>query len=305
MAKIKLIYILSQRYSGSTLLSFLLGTHPAVATIGERRKFYTHSFLTGREKALNCSCGKLFPDCDYWNELKSRVLQRVDVSDYKTNPTEFQLSGNRYKQRMAYELVKYGRLYSIPGLISPFKNRLTLINDFNLALVDECVKMEKAGAFLDSSKSIEHVLFLSMIEALDIHVIWLARDPRAQVNSAMKYNDWNAEQATNYWKSEMRRNEQMLKKLRVKYMSLGYEALCHDPEAEMKNILEFLGLDPNGFSLDFRSQTQHIMGNYNMRLGKDSSITERKEWQSELTPDQRNTIEQMTRDYTRYYSKTT
>ena len=97
-------------------------------------------------------------------------------------------------------------------------------------------------------------------------------------------------------------NAQVLEKLGINFTVLNYEALCRNPSAEMQRLLEFSGLDGSKFSLDFREQTQHIMGNYSMRSGADTTIVERKEWQSDLSPADIATIESVTADYQQYYA---
>ncbi|MBL4708729.1 MAG: sulfotransferase, partial [Flavobacteriales bacterium] len=271
MARTKYIYILSQRYSGSTLLSFLLGTHPDIATIGERRKFYTHSFEQNQEYDQTCSCGKLFKECEHWNAIKQRVLEKVDIDKYKTNPTEFKLFANKHLHKLAFELMKFCALNQLPN---PFTAKIKRLNKFNQILVEEIMKLSDGKLFLDSSKSLDQCFFLSQMKEIDLHVVWLTRDPRAQVNSAMKYNKWSVEEASNRWKSEMTENGKLLKKMKVNYTKLNYELLCRRPEAEMGRLLESIGIDTSSFSLNFREKTQHIMGNFNMRLGSETKIEE-------------------------------
>jgi hypothetical protein len=43
------------------------------------------------------------------------------------------------------------------------------------------------------------------------------------------------------------------------------------------------------------------MGNYSMRLGGDTKITERTEWMDQLKPEEIKTIEDMTDSYRQYY----
>ena len=301
-AKIKYLYILSQRYSGSTLLSFLLGTHPDIATIGERRKFYNKSIKPRTKDNQRCSCGKSFTECEHWNAIKQRVLEKVDVKDLQTNATEFRIYNNRYLNRLASGWLRRSILKKQSPALQPFARQLKRLYHFNKVLVQEILDLEGKRVFLDSSKTIDHALYLSQIPEFDLYIIWLARDPRAQVNSALKYNDWSIEQATSRWKKEMARNEKILRKMNARYTVLRYESLCKDPAKEMVRLLEFTGLDPSKFSLDFRSKEQHIMGNYAMRLGKDTRIVERKDWQEKLSSRQIDIIEQMTRNYREYYS---
>ena len=101
----------------------------------------------------------------------------------------------------------------------------------------------------------------------------------------------------------MKNNQRILDKIKVPYTRLRYEDLCRAPEEEMKKLHAFLGLDPSGFSLNFRGFRQHIMGNTPMRLGDTSKIEERKEWLQMLRPDQIQTIEKQTLAYKEFYSE--
>lgn len=299
MKKIPYVYILSQRYSGSTLLSFLMGTHPDIATIGERRKFFTYSLAAGENPGQPCSCGKPFQECEHWSAIKAGMQQRINVADYGPNPTEYRLFGNRHLQRAGYKLLQF---CLERNLGTPFSGKLKKLGDFNKVLVEEALKLDAGSAFLDSSKSIDQALFLSLQEAFDFRVIWLTRDPRAQVNSALKYNQWSVGEAAERWKQEMVENAKVLSALGIKHTVLNYEMLCRNPTAEMQRMLEFAGLDATKFSLDFREQTQHIMGNYSMRSGADTQIVERKEWQTDLSAADIATIEKATAQYREYYA---
>lgn len=299
--KKKYLYILSQRYSGSTLLSFLLGTHSGISTIGERRKFYNKSLRPKLTETQECSCGATFENCVFWSEIKERILQRVKERDLVTNTTEFRIFNNRYIHGIASKLYQFALLNHFPKLLQPFSNKMEALQQFNQILVEEILALEGNSTFLDSSKIIDQALFLSQIEAFDFYVIWLARDPRAQVFSTLKYHDWTVEYATQKWIEEMDANERILTKMGIRHTFLQYEKLCRAPEKEMRRILEFAGLDASRFSLNFREQTQHIMGNRSMRLGKDAKIEERKDWQEKLKQEDIATIERMTTNYQQYY----
>lgn len=292
MNRKKYIYILSQRYSGSTLLSFLLGTHPDIATIGERRKFYINSIADGG-RDLKCSCGESFQDCSHWNHIKTGLFQEIDSTKILHNPTEFQLFKNKYLNRLAYEVFFKSKTHrNIKGLI-PYQDRINKQLHFNQVLVNKILEIGDKTSFLDSSKTITHLPFISSMEGFDLYVIWLSRDPKAQVHSAMKYNNWTVEKAAKEWKKEMDGNGEVLDSLGLNYCELSYEELCKKPEVEMKRILEFAGLDSSTYSLDFRSQQQHIMGNFKMRLGKDSKIEVRNEWKEQLSQDDILTIDKI------------
>lgn len=299
----KYIYILSQRYSGSTLLSFLLATHPAISTIGERRKFYVKAI---RPQAADrngiCSCGAPFSDCPFWSAVKRGVLTQLDEKRLATNLTEFHFSNNKYLNAACQELWYYSLMHRLPFLKKPLDRKIRDFEQFNRMLVQTILDLEGNQVFLDASKDIRHALFLSQVPEFNFFVIWLSRDPRAQVASALKYNSWGVEEATRRWITTMETNRKVLETMGLNYRCLTYEALCLDPRQEIAGLLRFAGLDPDLFSLDFRAQTQHIMGNYSMRLGKDQTIEERREWRDALSASQVELIEAMTSDYKQYYS---
>ena len=161
MEKIKYIYILSQRYSGSTLLSYLLGTHPDIATIGERRKFYVNSWKTDEHPDQRlCSCGTPFYQCSHWNEIKSSVYERLKGTKLSSNATEFKIFNHKLFNQIASEMVKYSLIRGLKWSKLPFKKRLEELLHFNQVLVEEILRIQQKPIFLDSSKTIDHILYL-------------------------------------------------------------------------------------------------------------------------------------------------
>jgi virulence-associated protein VapD len=277
-----------------------LATHPEVSTIGERRKFYNKVIRAEdfqHHKAKHCSCGQLFKDCTYLNEIKEAVLKEIDPSWLKTNATELKIYDNKYLNRIAYEI----HLRTIKAGFSPFSKIVKAHQEVNKILVDKILEKDQSSVFLDSSKIINHALYLSQIKEFDFQVVWLVRDPRAQVASAMKHQKWSVELATKYWIKEMVNNERILKTFNIKNTKLSYSKLCANTENEMKRVFDFVGVNPNQFSLKFRNQEHHIMGNY-MRLQEDQTIRERTEWQDILTKAEIKTIEKATIDYQEFYA---
>jgi len=296
----KYAYILSQRYSGSTLLTFLLSTHPEISTIGERRKFYNKVIRAEdfqHHKAKHCSCGELFIDCEYLNSIKTDVMASISERSLKHNATEFKLFDNKYLNKIAYETHKSLEKYRI----SPMHKRVKAQQEVNIAIVQSILSRHQSSVFLDSSKVINHAFYLSQIPNFDFHAIWLVRDPRAQINSAMKYNTWTLERATKLWKKEMKTNARVLKAFGIKYQQIRYTDLCAQPELIIGNIMDFIGLSKDGFSLQFRDQEHHIMGNH-MRLEREQKIVERKEWKKRLSSKDLAYINKETKDFSSFYS---
>lgn len=58
-------------YTGSTLLGFLLNTHPECASIGAATGLTAKIDLA----TYMCSCGVLFTDCPFWNRIAARTRE--------------------------------------------------------------------------------------------------------------------------------------------------------------------------------------------------------------------------------------
>jgi hypothetical protein len=275
-----------------------LATNPNISTIGERRKFHIHSLVADENNKMKCSCGELFKDCEYWSTIKNIILTKVTKADLVRNATEFQLFANKHLNKIAHDITIF---FLLSGTnIIPFKDRIEKLNAFNLLLVESILDLDNNEVFLDSSKTISHVLFLSLIEKLDLHVVWLTRDPRAQINSAIKYNKYSVTKASKLWVNEMKQNEAVLEKRKIKYFKLRYEDLCENTDQKMRDLMTFFGLDKDSYSLNFRDRKQHIMGNFAMRLGSDKKIEVRNEWRNDLTDEEVKKIEKLTKSYEIY-----
>lgn len=74
MDKIPVVYIMSEAYSGSTLLDLLLGMTPEIWTLGEAQ----HLWQRVQDQQV-CACGELIPKCPFWEPL----LQHIPTTDQK------------------------------------------------------------------------------------------------------------------------------------------------------------------------------------------------------------------------------
>lgn len=66
----KLLYVASSSFSGSTLLAFLLNTHPDIFTVSEME-----GWNYGENEEFSCSCGNTLEHCPFFNEV-AHTFQR-------------------------------------------------------------------------------------------------------------------------------------------------------------------------------------------------------------------------------------
>jgi len=295
MEKTKVISIVSPPFSGSTLLTWLLATHPEVATIGERKKFFLKVIKPMKGGSPHCSCGALFTDCEFWSAVKSKVAPGIESDIAALDFSNFQFyhneALNRFVRRICISYAIKGRSEKMPAI---FKGRFERMCKANASVIDAILKMADASVFVDSSKSVMQALFLSSISRFDTRIIQLVRDGRAQVCSELKRTKGlSIEDASERWASEIDYIDKMLARWPVDKYKLKYEELCKDPAGVMKELFVFCGLDPGPGSLEFRKFKQHIMGNYDMRSGKTEIIEDKQQWRDDLSPGQLKVFEKI------------
>ena len=65
---------------------------------------------------------------------------------------------------------------------------------------------------------------------------------------------------------------------------MKYEDLASDPEAELRRLCAFVGLEFEPTMLDVRHRVQHVTSGNDMRLRRDTRIRMDSAWQKGLKP---------------------
>src|SRR5262245_10074841 len=140
-------YVTSHAYSGSTLLSFLLGAHPDVATVGE---------MTGVIERLDpaqyvCSCGQTLASCPFWQSFSSAMTRRGQPFDIRDFGTRFRAPGHEISDRIIraavqpriLEVVRNTALSVLPG---PRRHLRELLAR-NLAFIESVCEVDGGRVF--------------------------------------------------------------------------------------------------------------------------------------------------------------
>ena len=80
------IYIMAASHSGSTLLSFLLGSHPQIFNLGELKEFenFFNPLKEDDRGQYNtpCDCGIRVYDCPFWSKINDKTpLSKTKAND--------------------------------------------------------------------------------------------------------------------------------------------------------------------------------------------------------------------------------
>lgn len=171
----KILYIISQRRSGSTLIENLLGQHDQFISAGEFRMLKDHYLKQGPGELWDwkCNCGKEVAQCEFWSKyyLKGRQpAQPAETALY------YRISSNEWLQLL------FG---SVKKLISKNRENGEKIADFTLNLYREIGNDFAGKQIVDSSKDALQGFFLAEASE-EVMVLYLHRQLRATVSSKYK-----------------------------------------------------------------------------------------------------------------------
>lgn len=297
------VYIMGHGYSGSTLLTFLLGAHPEIATVGELGIAEQAKRQTSPDQYL-CSCHAPVRDCNFWQSVRRGMGERGHDFDVWDSNLDFRARGGGIADVILRAVQRGPVLETCRNIgvrvVPRARRELSRILSRIESLAEVVTGIKGSRVFLDSSKRPERAVFMRRIPSFDMRVIHLVRDGRAVSWSSMKNLGIGPEQAAASWVADNWKSEQARRYFPSdRWMTLRHEDLCADPDGTLDRIYEFLGIPPNGIH-DFRTVEQHIIGN-RMRLSSTSEIRMDERWKTALTPEQMSIIERQVGSLNRRY----
>jgi hypothetical protein len=301
-------YILSAAHSGSTLLAMLLGVQGGAFTVGEIR-----APSMGDPDLYRCSCGQKIKECAFWLSVSAQ-MKRKGVADFditRAGTSIFELK-EPYAGRLLAPLPRGSFLEACRDLALGFsavwKPHLGEVLRRNFALVQVLQELADASIIIDSSKSPLHLKYLLSIPRLEIKIIHLVRDGRAMaLSSLVSHGPKRATRletlaaGAHEWCRSNASAECVLRTLpSSQWVRVHYEELCRQPEATLRSLGRFLGLECDKVALDFRSRQLHVLGN-DMRLKSTSEIRLDERWRTQLSPEDLASIDRVAGSMIRKY----
>ncbi len=290
MTRRSLVYIMSHSFSGSTLLTYLLGTHPEIATIGELK-----ATSMGDIEKYTCSCSKLITQCSFWLELNQRMVQYGYLFSFDSFGTNYRVDSCVCDSLMRatvrnpwFEVLRKMFFWLLPQCHQK-RNDITAQCD---AIISIICKLQEGNVFLDGSKDPIRLKHYLDADRWNIKVISLVRDGRGVANSFLKHKNVTMQKAIDEWlhtTKEVAYVNNMLAADQV--MHIKYEDLCNRPDSTMQSLYDFIGIEANKGQLEFRNSENHILGN-SMRLNSTSEIRYDDKWRKLLSAEQLALFEQ-------------
>ena len=284
----KIAYITSSPYSGSTLLSFLMNAHPEIGTISE----FDIMDQIRSDPGYLCSCQEKLRECNFFVGVKKSLNDKGMDFEFDDMRLMFSLSENeRYNRYLtqklpffnssALEKIRDDLVMSIPYC----NNKIKDIYSRNKMFMETVLEITNTSVFLDANKNPYRIKYLD--KKFVVKAIYLYKNGIAGAFSIFKSGNLNNRSITfkaacNRWFLEQITINRYLSSLdKNKVINLAYSDLCSNTESELNRVFNFLDLDDADVS-DFFSAEHHIIGN-TMRVSTIDSIQERLDWKDKLS----------------------
>lgn len=286
----KLLYICSSQFSGSTLTSFLLNNHSSIATIG-----HTTGWNYSDDEDFRCSCGEKLEDCPLFRFIRKTFRDEGLPYDPKNFGTAFQLASNaRLNQLLTGPLpifknsaIEHLRDATV-RMFPVFRRRLDVQLRTNFVLMNAVSQFLDAEIYLDNSHSPYRLRRFAKDSNFDVFPVHLIRDPRGVALSMMTNSGLTASQAIENW----RRHQISIMRITTEIGSplvVFYESLCSHTDQELGRLHEYARIRKEPFGGDFKDKEHHILGN-RMRLTP-GTIRLDERWRRDLGAADRRIIE--------------
>lgn len=238
-----ILYIGGDGRSGSTLLDTMLSNHPDMFGGGELEVLFEDLTKNGA-----CSCGELYTECDYWQEILKLVHARLPGLDVAVAARDREIVES-----------PIGRLKFSNQLLARSQSRY---GEVWATLMQAISDVSEKPIIIDSSKSAygnaRRIAALHTYAGMDLSVLHLIRDPRAVVysewgrgnNERLEFNvarpviDGGMIKPLVGWViANLAVSLTSTRNKTIPVHRIHYENLATDPIAELADIGQFLQLD--------------------------------------------------------------
>lgn len=163
--------------------------------------------------------------------------------------------------------------------------RFVRVGKNSWSVVNAMSKVTGAKYVVDSSKSPVRVKLLYMLQPDKVRFVHLVRDGRAVAASAIRRRELSPSMAARIWRRDNQNLSAMLRTVpENQKLDVRYEALCADPEHELRRICDFLALRfEKGMLTLWEREVHNIPGNPMLFDRKTRTIRQDERWRRDLS----------------------
>ncbi|MHA7865537.1 sulfotransferase [Flagellimonas marinaquae] len=315
----KLIYVIAQSHTGSTLLDSILGQHPDFQSTGEFKHFSWQLFRTLNHKGTveegsACSCGEDFRDCTLWSAVIDKLSKTtgVDASKdpYMLNITFFNQKSykNRgeqkrsvidfFQSRLTRFLLELGFGYKFISYLVP-SIKTWLPNTWNVYAI--LSKVSGRNYIVDSTKDRTLASLFKRYQPKDVHVVFLHRSvygiaassKRLAKKKGLDFDIHTVIKQKQDFEKAVRKYKRLIGK--GTFTDIDYEDLVRFPSDFVNNLAQQVGsrkkIEMPNEAFFIEPNKLHIVAGNPMRYRGRQQVVFDDRWHSELTEKEKGQIE--------------
>ncbi|MEO3936282.1 sulfotransferase [Dermatophilaceae bacterium Soc4.6] len=296
-APTRVLFVAGTGRSGTTILSSIIGQIPGAMSAGEIRYIWERGFTDDHR----CGCGQPFSTCPVWSEVVALA--------YPDGPPD--------PGAVSRDLLTRLRMLRVPSMVWRQLRGGTVIvpdpHDEALAALYRAVaQVVRPSVIIDSSKVPPYGKLLERLPGIDLYVIQVIRDPRANAFSWQRLKetrDREGDDAT-MEQLELWRSAAMWLVWNYlvefwwpwkapKHLQVRYEEFVADPRATVDAVASMLDLDASTVQfVDERSISMHathtVAGNPNRHDTGIVHLRRDDEWRTAMPQWKRSLVTLMT-----------
>ncbi len=280
------VFIGGSGRSGSTLIDLLLNNHPSVQSVGEVHRLN----LYARENSEPCTCGSPVSTCPFWLEIEADMRGRLGwgADRHPLRETEIMLIPAEVNPALA--MIQKAAMFAAPRPVGRWVNKSFApahqrAIEMSMLWYDAIRNVTETRVIIDSSKDARRLKALYLTAPDQFRLLNMIRDGRAVSASAIRRTGMPMARAAFEWKRSQRHTRLTSYGIPTdQRMKVHYEELCRDPEATMKKVCGFLGLEYGPEILTLRKSQAHNIGGNPMRFKTgEREITLDERWRDQLS----------------------
>jgi hypothetical protein len=294
---LRVVYVCSASRCGSTVFDMFMGTHPAVASLGELNML-GNVLSIGRP----CSCGVPLASCVEWGEVFSRVQSARGIAldrhpyDLALWHARARFHVDRARQTAAYErmaTLKNAWLRLRLALPAALGDTLPLAPGVSRAVVNKMFLYESIASawgkpvLVDSSKNALEAIELARRWPQRVRVVLLMRDGRG-VYFSHRTTGFERADSVNGWLTYYRRSAPLLRRHvpAAQLMDLRYENFAARPQATADRLCDWLALPRHPEMACMKGRHWHMVAGNETRFAPTKTIHLDERWRTGLVGDE-------------------